>query len=198
MTREETTRIRAASAVDGGDGMTAPLGSIASGRLVFATGAYRVTLRADPAIDDLYEARLDSPGPVSTVEDGVVTIRFPKCFKIFGRLQPGEIDLNAAIPSAIEVRGGAFEIHADLRGTTLTSFAVNGGSSDLILSLPQPSGVVPGCLTGGALKARIVRPAGIQTQFHSGRLPSAHLRRSGARDEGWQAGVPERWLQRSR
>lgn len=165
LTRDETARIRAASAGDGGDGLAAPLGSTTSGRLVFTTGAYRVAIRADPAMDDLYQARFDSPTPIFTVEDGVVSVRYAKRFKIFGRPQPGEITLNAAVPWDIEVRGGAMEVDADLRGSTLTSFAVSGGFSDVTLSLPQPEGVVPIRLSGGAFKASINRPSNVPARL---------------------------------
>jgi DNA-binding MarR family transcriptional regulator len=165
LTREETARIRAASEGDGGDGLTAPLGSTTSGRLVFKNGAYRVALRADLGIDDLYQARFESPAPTFTVEGGVVSVRYPKRFKLFGRPQPGEISLNTSVPWAIEVRGGAAEVGADLRGLAVTSFTVTGGATELTLTLPEPSGVVPVRLTGGAFVARILRPSGVPARL---------------------------------
>ncbi len=165
LTREETARIRAASEADGGDGLVAPLGSTTSGRLVFRNGAYRVGLRVESGIDDLYQARFESPAPTFTVEDGVVSVRYPKRFKLFGRPQAGEITLNAAIPWAIEIRGGAAVVNADLRESALTAFAVSSGASDLTLSLPHPSGLVPVRLTGGAHMARILRPIGVPVRL---------------------------------
>ena len=106
LTREETARIRGASEGVSGDGLVAPLGSTTSGRLVFTNGAYRIAIRADPGIDDLYQARFESPAPTFTVQRGR-SVRYPKRFELFSRPQPGEISLNASVPWSIEVRGGA-------------------------------------------------------------------------------------------
>ena len=60
MTREETARIRAAS--EGDAGASSPLlWVVTSGRLVFANGAYKLTLRAESGMDDLYRAHFEGP-----------------------------------------------------------------------------------------------------------------------------------------
>jgi len=165
MTREETARIRAASEGDEGGEFSAPLGSLESGRLVFANGASRLTLRAGSGMDDLYRARFEGAALKVKVEDGTVTFRYSRRFRLFNwRSQPGEVTLNAAVPWAVEVRGGAYKVEADLRGLKLTSFALKGGVSEVALTLPEPSGVVPIKLAGGASKVSIRRPAGVESR----------------------------------
>jgi DNA-binding MarR family transcriptional regulator len=162
LTEAETARIRAAS--PGGDAgeFAAPLGAVERGRLVFANGAARLTLRA-AGMGDLYRARFGETPPKVEAEGGVVTVRYPKRF--FGRVdrrgQPGEVVLNAAVPWAIEVRGGAFELEADLGGLALTSFVCTQAQYRLDLTLPAPAGAVPIRLSAGASQARIRRPAGV-------------------------------------
>ncbi len=46
----------------------------------------------------------------------------------------------------------------------LSSFVLKGGISDLDLTLPEPSGVVPIRLSGGASKVGIRRPAGVEAR----------------------------------
>ena len=161
MTEEEIARIRAASEGDEEGEFSIPLGSAEGGRLVFANGASRLILRAASGMDDLYRARFEGTAPKIEVQDGTVTFRRSRRFQLFdSRRQSEEVALNAAVPWEIEVRGGAARTAADLGGLELTSFVLKGGISDLTLTLPEPSGVVPIRLAGGAAKASIRRPAG--------------------------------------
>jgi len=167
MTREETARIRAASRGGEGGEFSAPLGSAQRGRVVFANGASHLTLRAASGMDDLYRARFEGAAPKAKVEAGTVTFRYPRRF---GGLfdwssHPGEVTLNAAVPWAIEVRGGAYQTEADFGGLNLTSFVLKGGISELELRLPEPSGVVPVRLSGGAYKVSINRPDGVEARL---------------------------------
>ena len=166
-TREEIARIRAASKGDEGGAFATPLGSVKSGRLVFANGAARLTLRAASGLDDLYQARFEGPAPKVKVEVGVVTFRYSRRY---GGLfdwssHPGEVTLNTAVPWEVEIRGGVAQSAVDLSGLDLTSFVLKGGISDLALTLPEPSGVVPVRLSGGASKVTILRPAGVEARL---------------------------------
>jgi DNA-binding MarR family transcriptional regulator len=164
-TREETARIRASSR--GGE-FSAPMGSAESGRLVFANGASRLTLRAASGMDDLYHARFEGEAPKTKVEGASVTFRYSRRFGgIFDRRgHPGEVTLNAAVPWEVEVRGGAYKVEADLGGLELSSLVLKGGISHLDLTLPEPSGVVPVRLSGGASKVDIRRPAGVEARLN--------------------------------
>jgi DNA-binding MarR family transcriptional regulator len=163
MTRQQAARIRAASRGDDEGKFATPLGSTRNGRLVFANGTSRLSLRADSGRDDLYRAHFEGIAPKAKVEDGTVTFRYPR--RLFGLLswgnEPGEVTLNAAIPWEVEVRGGAYYLDADLRTLELTSFLLKGGVSNLDLTLPEPAGTVPVRLSGGASQVSIRRPAGV-------------------------------------
>jgi DNA-binding MarR family transcriptional regulator len=166
-TREETARIRANSKGDEGGQFSAPLGAEESGRLVFANGISRLTLGAVAGTDDLYRARFEGPLPKIRVQDGVVTLRYSRRFGgLFDRRDhPGQVMLNAAVSWEVEVRGGAYRVEADLGGSKLSSFVLKGGISELALTLPEPSGVVPVRLSGGASKVGIRRPAGTEARL---------------------------------
>ena len=167
MTEEEIARIRAASEGDEEGVFATPLGSLESGRLVFANGAFRLNLRADSGMDDLYRATFEGTPPKVEVRDGTVTFRYSSGLGgLFNwRSHPVEITLNAAVPWEVEVRRGAARTEADLTGLELTSFVLKGGISDLTLTLPEPSGVVPIRLSGGVSKVSIRRPAGAEARL---------------------------------
>ena len=147
----------------------APLGSLRSGRLVFASGASWVTVRADPSMADLYHARFEGQAPRVGAEDGTVTIRYPR-FTHFDRFyylrgRPAEVTLNASIPWDIEIREGASRLTADLRGLEFRSFEVSGGASRVELTIPPPSGNVPLRVSGGASNVAIHRPEGVAARL---------------------------------
>ena len=165
-TRAEIARVRAASGGNDGDGFSAPLGSVEGGRLVFANGAARLTLRADPTMDGLYRARFEGAPPKVAVEGGTVTFRRSRRFTLFdSRRHSEEVTLNTSVPWEIEVRGGAAQIEADLARLVLSSFVLKGGVSELDLTLPEPSGTVPIRLSGGASKVNVRRPAGVEARM---------------------------------
>lgn len=161
LTRQELARIRA---VSGGDAVNSPAASlqgVTSGRLVFTNGAYKLTLRATTEIDELYQARFEGSPPKVEVTDGVVSVRYGRRFKLLDwRSHPSEFTLNATVPWAIEIRGGGADVDADLRDLILTSLSFSWGASLLRLQLPEPSGVVPIRLSGGANSIHIQRPPG--------------------------------------
>jgi hypothetical protein len=135
---------------------------------MFANGASRLTLRAASGMDDLYRARFEGPVPKVEVADGTVTFRYPRRFSGLFEWRSrsgGEVTLNAAVPWEVEVRGGAYKVEADLSGLKLTSFVLTRGLSDVDLTLPEPSGVVPVRLTGGASEVNIRRPAGVEARL---------------------------------
>lgn len=163
LTEEETARLRMMAKGSNQRELASPLGAVESGRLMFANGASKLTLRATPEMDELFRARFEGTPPKVEVEDGIVSVRYPRRF--FGffnwRNQPGEVTLNTAVPWAIEVHGGASEIEADLTGVKLTSFVFEMGQYRLDLMLPEPVGAVPIRLSGGSSQVNIRRPTGV-------------------------------------
>lgn len=171
----ETARMRAPSeAADAGGSYAAPIGGVTSGRLVFLSGAPRITVRGDPSLRELYRARFAGPVPRMRVRGGVVTVSYPRFgwfdwrAQIAGqnieaaahwRKDAGEIALNGAIPWAIELRGGVSQWSADLRLVKLASFDLRGGANKVEMLLGSPEGVVPIRIAGGLSRVSIERPA---------------------------------------
>ncbi len=72
-----------------------------------------------------------------------------------------ELHLNAQLPWAIELRGGATQLRADLRALNVSSFEIAGGAGSMSLRLGLPAGRVPIVLGGGAGEITVVRPPGV-------------------------------------
>lgn len=144
----------------------APLGSATAGRLEFARGAANVTVRAGASTDDLYRARFEGTAPDIRVEDGAVTIDYPRGWRLpdWGG-HSADIVLNGAVPWSLQARGGAARIDADLSGLRLDSFEIGGGVSDVELTLPEPSGTVSVRIEGGASSVRVRRPKGVAARL---------------------------------
>jgi DNA-binding MarR family transcriptional regulator len=175
--RQEAIKMRAPSEeTDAGGTHSAPVGGVTSGRLVFLSGAPRITVRGDATLTELYRARFTGPVPRMRVRGGVVTVAYPHLgwfdwrAQIAGqrmeasahwRKDEGEIALNAAVPWAIELRGGVSSWSADLRVLRLESFELRGGASKIELLLPRPVGVVPIRVFGGMSRIAIERPQGV-------------------------------------
>jgi DNA-binding MarR family transcriptional regulator len=173
----ETTKMRAPSEqADAGGSYAAPVGGVSSGRLIFLSGAPRISVRGDPSLKELYRAKFAGPVPRMRVRGGVVTVSYPRLGWFDWRAQmagqnidasahwrkdTGEIALNGTIPWAIELRGGVSSWAADLRSLTLESFELKGGASKVELLLPRPDGVVPIRITGGMSRMSIERPIGV-------------------------------------
>jgi hypothetical protein len=161
LSRQEILRLR--EAPEGEEGVhSAPLGDLASGRLVVSAGMSHLTLRADSDMSELYRARFEGAVPDVMTKDGVVTIRYPRrLWVLVGGRGAAEITLNVGIPWWIVIQGGASEITAELGGLDLAGLEVKGGISTICLELPAPSGVVPVRISGGASQISIRRPAGV-------------------------------------
>ena len=156
-----------------GSEFAAPLGSTKSARLVFASGASRLTVRADPSMPDLYRSRPERTVPTVRTHGGTVTMQYPRFLPPFDWLyylrEPlGEIALNAYVPWEMEIRDGASRLTADLRGLELSSLEVRGGASRVEVTLPPPSGTVQVRILGGASNVTIHRPEGVAAQVRVG------------------------------
>jgi DNA-binding MarR family transcriptional regulator len=182
----ETARMRAPSEeADAGGRYAAPLAGVTSGKLVFLSGAPRITVRGDATLKELYRASFAGPVPRMRVRGGVVTVAYPRLgwfdwrAQIAGqnveasahwRKDTGEIALNGTIPWSIELRGGVSSWTADLRTVRLEGFELRGGASKVELMLPRPIGVVPIRIHGGISRVSIVRPIGVAAglEVHGG------------------------------
>ncbi|MGD0409740.1 MAG: MarR family winged helix-turn-helix transcriptional regulator [Candidatus Limnocylindrales bacterium] len=175
--RSETAKMRVPSEEAGAGGSySAPVGGVTDGRLVFLSGAPRMSVRSDATLTELYKAKFAGPVPRMRVRGGVVTVAYPRFGWFDWRAQvagqtifasahwrkdAGEIVLNAKVPWSIELRGGVSEWRADLRGLRLESFELRGGANKIELLLSRPTGVVPIRVTGGISRISIERPLGV-------------------------------------
>lgn len=160
----DTARLRAAT--HGGmvgEMFTAPVGDARSGRLVFASGAPRIALRAaplGPSADarmvaqlarsslrlaagrdaaELCRATFDGPMPdIRAGKGGGVAVRYRS--RLDPRARKAHLVLGPAVPWTIAVGGGLSGLSGDLRGLRIRSLDVSGGVDELELDLPAPEG----------------------------------------------------------
>lgn len=144
--------------------LVAPLGAVDTGRLVFARGASRLTIRVDGSMEDLYRARFEGHVPDMRVEGGTVTVRYRPS------LHPprGEITLSGRIPWSIDAHAGMSDIVADLEGLELRGWKVSAGASKVRARLPQPRGTVRIRIGAGASNVELIRPTGVPVRVHIG------------------------------
>jgi len=149
---------------------SAPLNSVASGRLQIESGTTSVDVHGGAGSGNLYEAQFAFPqghAPEVQVNGGNVVVRGRGGigFNLLGRGKPSaSIALNRSIPWDVEVGGGASQDDLDLRGLDLRSLKVDSGASHLDVHLPSPRGTVGVDISGGATSVDIARPEGVPVQ----------------------------------
>jgi class 3 adenylate cyclase len=126
--------------------------------LVRATG---VTILADPALREPYQARFEGSAPKVELRDETVAVEYRRLrFPPFERHTEGfTLVLNGSVPWRIEARGGLAHVTATLDAVQLLGFEVRGGARAVVLTLPRPWGTVPVRLSGGASDVTVHRPA---------------------------------------
>jgi DNA-binding MarR family transcriptional regulator len=140
---------------------SAPLGRATRGLLRFAGGSFRVHLRGDAAMEDLYHATFQGRPPTVKVADGEVTVQYARFSLLDWRKLGADVTLNATIPWALEVRGGVSKLNADLTSVQVRSIDLSGGVTDVLFQLPEPRGRVQVSITGGASDVTLRRPRGV-------------------------------------
>jgi class 3 adenylate cyclase len=126
--------------------------------LVRAAG---VTILADPALREPYQATFQGPAPRVEVRDGTVAVEYRRLrFPLFDRpAGAATVTLNGSVPWRIEARGGLSHVTATLDAVQLLGFEVRGGARAVVLTLPRPWGTVPVRLSSGASDVTMHRPA---------------------------------------
>jgi hypothetical protein len=144
--------------------LSAPLGAVDMGHLVFAHGAAHLTIRVDGSMEDLYRARFEGKVPEVRVEGGTVTVKYRPS------LHPtrGEITLSGRIPWSINARAGMSDVVADLEDLELRSWEVSAGASKIEARLPRPMEAVRIRVGAGASNVELIRPAGVPVRVHIG------------------------------
>ena len=165
LSRGEIVRLREMPS-PGDQTVSAPIAGATSGSLS-VTGAYELRLQADSSLHELYRAAFEGPVPTTKVDQGAVTLRYPRRLHLLGLAkQAATVALNARIPWRIAVKGAAAVIQADLRELRLEELEIRGAASSIELQLPPCTGVVPIRISGGASAIRIRRDAGAAAQVH--------------------------------
>jgi hypothetical protein len=144
--------------------LSAPLGVVDMGHLVFAHGAAHLRIRVDGSMEDLYRAQFDGKVPDVRIEGGTVTVKYRPS------LHPtrGEITLTGRIPWSIEARAGMSDVVADLGDLELRSWEVSAGASRIEAKLPRPKDAVRIRIGAGASNVELIRPAGVPVRVHIG------------------------------
>ena len=165
LSRQEIVQLREAP-VGAEEIFSTPLGDLESARLVFPSGAFKLTLRAGDTKGALYQAHFEGSLPDVKVKEGVVTIRYPRRLWLANSVRGAEVTLSTAIPWQIVIQGGASEIAAELGGLKLAGLEVKGGLNMVHLELPIPESVVPIRISGGVSSVTVQRPAGVAARAH--------------------------------
>jgi hypothetical protein len=140
---------------------SAPLGDATSGRLEIVQGAVQLTVSGDAPSDLLFSARFGSAMAEVQTEGHIVRVIYHKHSGMKRKPEyNGRLALNAAIPWAVAFHWGVVRLQADLQALTLTSLSIDGGVSQITVSLPPPSDVVPVTITGGMHQVVLKRPMG--------------------------------------
>jgi DNA-binding MarR family transcriptional regulator len=193
----ETASLRAASRGGFvGETYVAPLGSASRGRLVFDSGAPRVSLNVAPfgagasariimetsasrlafegaaEEEELMRGTFSQPLPDVRASGGEIAVRY--------RRQPftsrsSRLSLNPSIPWQVELRGGITDLTGSLKGVRLAGLEVSGGANHVKLELPTPHGTVPVRVAGVTSSVVFKRPEGVPVQLRV-RGGISHLR----------------------
>ena len=180
----QTARLRAQ--VKGGlvgEMFSAPLGDAREGRLVFASGAPRIALRAaslGPAADarmvaqlarsslrltagrepgELCRATFAGPLPdIKAGRGGGVAVRYRS--RLDWRARRADVSLSPEVPWSIAIGGGLSGLSGDLRGLRVRSLDIKGGVDELELDLPAPDGTSRLHIDGTTAHITLVHPRG--------------------------------------
>jgi len=137
----------------------APFGPQAVARVVMETSASRLSLSGDSPPDQLATASFEGPPPDVRAADGTITVRYRRP-RLDVRSRRARISLNPSIPWMVEVHGGVTDLDADLAAVALSGLQLDGGVNHLRLELAAPRGTVRLEINGSASDARIGRPPG--------------------------------------
>jgi hypothetical protein len=136
---------------------------ITGGRLVFERGTANDAVIIDPDLTDLFVARFEGAVPRVQVTGGVIRIRHART-----RRNRGWIALSGRLPWALEVRGGAARLRADLARGEITGIEVGGGASHVDLDLPAPAQRVSVCFQSGLSHVSVLRPREVPVRLAAG------------------------------
>ncbi|MEZ5288688.1 MAG: hypothetical protein R2712_28550 [Vicinamibacterales bacterium] len=154
---------------------SAPLGTVTEGHLAFTAGAAHLAVDGPAPPGVLFEARFGGPVADVRVANGHVGIGYRTHGRPATRADyDGRIRLSAEVPWTIACHYGAVRLRLDLSAVVLAGLRVEGGMSQVDITLPPPHGVVPVVLCGGVHRLTLRRPADVPIRLRL-RGGAAHL-----------------------
>jgi hypothetical protein len=125
-----------------------------------------LTIRADAEGGRRYAASFIGTEPTIRETGDTITVEYPRFRGGFSfRESRGELRLGSSCAWEIHVEGGVSKLVAELSGLPLRSIEIAGGASDVRVVLPEPVGVVPVRIRGGASKVGVQRPRGVAARL---------------------------------
>lgn len=126
-----------------------------AGRLTMHSGTSELVAvsssREDVRVQDVRHSGSSAAVTVSTTND-----QFPINID-----RTWDVIIPSDIPVALTANVGAGEFRFDLRNVKLDSARINGGASDLVLTLPKPVGDTPITISAGASSITLEIPSGV-------------------------------------
>ena len=124
-----------------------------------------LVIRAGAASERRFSASFHGPEPTIRENEDVVTVAYPR-FRAAVRFRRsrGDIQLDPSVAWEIHVVGGVSKLAADLSEVLLRSLEITGGASEVEVVLPEPVGLVPVRIGGGASKVSFRRPANVSAR----------------------------------
>ena len=149
---------------------SAPLGVEPNGTLRFLDGVCNICIRSDRDMPELFRATFEGRVPRVDAAEGIVSVSYRRgrSGRAIWRRSRGDVVLNAMVPWTIEVRGGVWNLEADLTGIRLVALEVGSGVSGLDAALPAPTGDVGVRIGGGVSRLKLHRPTGSAASIHVG------------------------------
>ena len=182
------SRVGSSSTSPGASDTAEPLDGLTRATLDLAVGAGRVDVRSAPLGDQLYRLHIEHSGttPEVKLDRATGTLKVNARFDWFMGARRQRLDAQIAenIPWAVRCSTGAIRGEFDLSTAQLASFECRTGASRITVNLPQPKGVVPINVDGGALTVNLIRPAGAAIKVASSGA-ALQLRADGTHQDGF-------------
>lgn len=135
-------------------------------RLCFDNGLENVTLRADADLTGLVEADFTGQRPEVWADGRNVHIDYPHRLPPPRRSRRAAVRINANVPWALDVHGGAVRPDADLTGAAVRSVAIHSGAARVRLALGRPES--SRTIRLASVRDLVIeRPAGVPVRLES-------------------------------
>lgn len=143
----------------------APVGARAAARVIVETSASRLHFEGKAGEGQLVGANFDGPLPDVRISDGVVNVRYRRGALAAVTARGAELALSDSVPWTIDVDGGLTDLDGSLRDVTLERLEVNGGANHIDLELPPPVGTTIIRVSGVISEAAFRRPHGVSVRL---------------------------------